>query len=484
MRSRKITLQISLCLVLLLLAMSLVMACPPPALPPPPDSTPLAEPVVEAEPVIEPEPGPVIEPEPGPEPQDLLLTPIPGSRDILERANLELIDQHALATPESAETSIESLAAWLVEPARNELEKARAIYRWVTHNITYDLEAMLTGNIPDQSAAVVLERRTAVCGGYATLFKELSLAAGLQAVKITGWVRGAYGYTIGDSVIGSPGSYHAWNAVKINDGWYLLDSTWGDVDRATVTQEPQRVCRFHEFYFLTPPNQLIYRHFPRNSDWQLLEVPVSAAEFLKPPCVGPPFFEYGLDFDSHTEGVIEVDHQLTVTLQVPADILLSVELRQDDQKLLEWLTFAQRKGEKYQVDAVFPHAGDYILRIFAERKGDDGIFEWMLDYKIRVSEGLPETVGFPETYRDFLGEEVYLYSPKAGYLESGSIQLFKLRVPRAESVVVIVNNKWHHLVKQGELFEGRVTIMTGEIMVAAKFPDREHYHRLLGYTGL
>ena len=55
------------------------------------------------------------------------------------------IDQHALHTPKSAERTIASLAAYLTRPARNDREKARAIFRWITANIAYDDVAAMTG---------------------------------------------------------------------------------------------------------------------------------------------------------------------------------------------------------------------------------------------------------------------------------------------------------------------------------------------------
>src|SRR5579859_2355769 len=55
------------------------------------------------------------------------------------------IDRHALDTPKSAERSIAGLAAYLIRPARDDREKARALFRWITANIAYDDIAALTG---------------------------------------------------------------------------------------------------------------------------------------------------------------------------------------------------------------------------------------------------------------------------------------------------------------------------------------------------
>ncbi|HPS92175.1 MAG TPA: hypothetical protein PKV33_08465, partial [Methanothrix sp.] len=47
----------------------------------------------------------------------------------------EKIDLHALNAPTSAEATIGSLATYLIEPAKNDREKARAIFRWIAENI-------------------------------------------------------------------------------------------------------------------------------------------------------------------------------------------------------------------------------------------------------------------------------------------------------------------------------------------------------------
>ncbi len=66
------------------------------------------------------------------------------------------IDMHALNAPESKMESIESLASYLIEPAKNDREKARAIYRWVTENIDYDVQGLLKGSYGNTSPKGVL----------------------------------------------------------------------------------------------------------------------------------------------------------------------------------------------------------------------------------------------------------------------------------------------------------------------------------------
>ena len=60
---------------------------------------------------------------------------------------------------------------------------------------------------------------SSVCDGYAEAFQYLLYCAGIQALSITG---------DGD------GEYHAWNAVRLNGNYYLVDITWND----PVLEEP------------------------------------------------------------------------------------------------------------------------------------------------------------------------------------------------------------------------------------------------------
>ena len=91
------------------------------------------------------------------------------------------VDRHALAAPAAAERSLDSLAAWLGgAPARDEAERARAIYRWITDRIAYDAGAYFSGRFRNTQRAPedVLRQRRAVCDGYAGLFEALARRVG------------------------------------------------------------------------------------------------------------------------------------------------------------------------------------------------------------------------------------------------------------------------------------------------------------------
>ncbi|MGL1894270.1 MAG: hypothetical protein OCD02_21750 [Spirochaetaceae bacterium] len=207
------------------------------------------------------------------------------------------IDQHALSTPKSVTGSIESLVKYLIEPTKNDLEKVRIIYRWVTNNIRYDSNAYFSGRYPSQDASYVLKTKKSVCSGYSNLFEALCLEAGIEVVTISGYAKG-YSYKPGRSF---NKTNHAWNVVNLDNKWFIIDSTWG----AGYMNGKKFVKEFEEFWFLTDPNKSIFSHLPEDPKWQLLTDPISKKTFQKSPNLKGNFFDLGFiinDVNSYING--------------------------------------------------------------------------------------------------------------------------------------------------------------------------------------
>ena len=65
-----------------------------------------------------------------------------------------------------------------------------------------------------------------------------------------------------------------------------------------------------EYYFMPDPHQLIFTHMPQDSNWQLMERPISLADFENLVPVKSAFFKYGLQILSHREAVIETNREV------------------------------------------------------------------------------------------------------------------------------------------------------------------------------
>jgi len=158
------------------------------------------------------------------------------------------------------------LATQLTGPFPSPTDKARAIFTWLHHNISYDVEAFFNNRVLPSTPASTLSTGLAVCEGYAGLFAALATKAGLESMVV-----GGHGKGFGHSPLppGAPvppqTSNHAWNAVKIdNSEWKLIDPCWG---AGNVSGKGQPYSKsFTPSHFTKDNNDFGLTHFPNNKD--------------------------------------------------------------------------------------------------------------------------------------------------------------------------------------------------------------------------
>lgn len=194
----------------------------------------------------------------------------------------------------SDERSIDSVATYLRAQADDPVDRAKAVHDYVATRVAYDVPA-LHGRRPRQDVQTVFSTHAAVCEGYARLFVALGRSAGLEARYLVGDARDA------DDPTGA--EPHAWSAVRLDGGWYLVDATWdaGSVEGDTFTP------RYSSMYFLTPPAVFGADHFPDDVVWQLRPDPLSRGEFQRRPVLGAGFVASGFHLESPDRAQIDVD---------------------------------------------------------------------------------------------------------------------------------------------------------------------------------
>ncbi|RKZ43947.1 MAG: hypothetical protein DRR00_28960, partial [Candidatus Parabeggiatoa sp. nov. 3] len=158
---------------------------------------------------------------------------------------------------------------------------------------------------------------------------------------------------------------------------------------------------------------------------------------------------------------------------------MSAILYKDNKRLDKTLTLVQKRAGQSEIHAKFPSRFDYLIRLFAKRLSSSGDYEQALDYDVKVSQGMAGKIGFPSTYAPFKENGGYLYAHKARHLTPGTTQHFKLAVPNAKNVVIVIGDKKFPLKKQGDVFEGDVKITQGQITVYAQFVGERRYSSLL-----
>ncbi|TPP62440.1 putative tgc transglutaminase/protease domain-containing protein involved in cytokinesis [Fasciola gigantica] len=252
-----------------------------------------------------------------PQPQELPSvgdTTVPrfGSFDVFRR-----VDEHAVSISQQQQDNFNQLI-WQLIYARNitdELEKVRVIFLWLC---TKDLHRMNFDNVkPDSPEEILMGIRTGK-STYAQIFYTLCRYAGLHCKLLIGYAKGAE-YAPGMHFSGRQGQ-HSWNAVLVDKVWRLVDCHWAARRLIGKRPSPENVrYGLDMFYFLANPGQLIYTHFPHDSDWQLLRHPISLKEFENLAPVKSAFFKYNLNLVTHRNAVIvTIEPEVRVEISFPS----------------------------------------------------------------------------------------------------------------------------------------------------------------------
>ena len=306
------------------------------------------------------------------------------------------LDAFAGQSSRSDEQSVATLAAYLQSEARNQTELARLAFSWIGQHIRYDATAFNTGRYGDLSASGVLKSRKAVCDGFANLFAALCTASGLEAYNIGGYAKG-FGYKPGKR-FREPD--HAWNVVRADGRWLLVDPTWGEGYGEGRNGHMVARKQYNDYWFDVDPQEFIFTHFPEDPQWQLLQKPLSKTEFEKLPWVDPMMHFYGFPRDAIYEALNEDPKTRFATIYMvdgPVAILeapvyerlkagepVTIRLRSTQAVDIatvnndQWLKFNQKGNEFFTT--ITPEAGIlYVGARFSEKAKD---YQMILEYQV------------------------------------------------------------------------------------------------------
>jgi hypothetical protein len=358
--------------------------------------------------------------------------------------------------------NLPDLVTELTRNTEDDFLKIKNIHDWIALNIIYDARAYVTGTIPDQSVLSVLTMRTAVCEGYANLFQAMCKLAGFDCVKVNGYSRG-YDAMIHTEEIVEPN--HAWNAVLIGGGWYLVDVTW---DSGSISADGQFIPLYDTGYLFLRPRGMIYTHFPSDPRMQCMSPPLTEEEFRDLPFLTG---EYYSVFPGPPEGLKKtnvVDGSTTIELPPHSDefvVTASIMPRLDLKKLLSGTTIRHGKINRVLVQGTpaktvirvhFPDPGEWHVILYAMKKesrrnarsvdrGDGTRALTGLDY-INIAD-LFYTVseGSDETFPQFGFRELVDYSvrtPLTNPLKKGDTVRFSFTV-EGETVAFVSANYYN-----------------------------------------
>lgn len=180
------------------------------------------------------------------------------------------IDNKMALIPEESTTTTTGIANYIKTNFKTDDEKIRAVYYWVTANISYDVPNMYEANNLDSSPIKIektLKTRKGVCIHYSEVFSDIANKVGLKSYIIGGYTK------VFDEI---PNLSHAWNVAQVDGKWWLFDATWGagSIDGKKFNKKQNNT------YFKREPDRMIVNHMPFDYMWQLLNEPLTNPEFI------------------------------------------------------------------------------------------------------------------------------------------------------------------------------------------------------------
>ncbi len=282
--------------------------------------------------------------------------------------------------------SAQKLASKIDTDFNSDADKIRAAFIWLTENIRYDLQEFYNPTkksvrfsykneaekqaklqqIKDDIINETFRKRKSVCEGYAQSFKKVCDLLQIESRIIKGYARNSSG-EIG---VIPRGSNHAWNAVKVNNKWQLIDATWA----AGYAINNKWEKNFTEFYFYPKPAELVRTHLPESTAWQLVTKAIDKKTFANQPLIGQGFFYKNLKLLSPKNGIISKKGNIAFKIK---------NLTTTD--IVGYQFKGQRFGKKAIV-SVENSTGSFTINLDKKRRTELYIFinnEIALQYKIR-----------------------------------------------------------------------------------------------------
>jgi transglutaminase/protease-like cytokinesis protein 3 len=255
--------------------------------------------------------------------------------------------------PPGSEDSYESVARYVREREPDPYHRIKALHDWLADRIAYDAEALADNKIPSQDARSVFASKKSVCAGYANLLNAMAKITGDEVEVVVGDAR--------RDVDEVGGLGHAWNAVKIDGKWFLLDATWdaGHVSGRTFTKQ------YNTNYLFTPPEVFGIDHFPDSERWQLRDRPLTRGDFMRQPMLEAEFFARGLRLEAPDRSQVTVSGPLQIRLDNPRGQFMLASFLPKGVTSGERTRCEVRPGPRIDVSCSFPGDGVFRVLLFA-----------------------------------------------------------------------------------------------------------------------
>lgn len=234
----------------------------------------------------------------------LVVFSLSAQQEDFSHINFDKVETLVLQNRDADLDNLPQLVRNLTDGLETDVERFRAIYLWTCYNIKndYDLYAKnkrkrerfredtlkleaWNEKFKSKIFKTLLKRKRTICTGYAYMVASMCQLANIKCVIVNGFAKPS-----SDDLSDLRDPNHSWNAVKLNDKWYLCDPTW-----ASGVQDSENgkfKFQYNDGLFLVSPRLFALNHFPVEEQWFLMDNPPSFQEFIDYPIIYNDAFSY------------------------------------------------------------------------------------------------------------------------------------------------------------------------------------------------
>ncbi len=283
-------------------------------------------------------------------------TPYQKAKDIV---NSRKIDYLRSSNPQGW---VDSVAKEISSYSKDEFVRTKMAHDVTALLLHYDAANYWAGTTPSQTLSYILKTKTAVCEGYANLFKALCNALGMSCEKVHGYARGV-GYSNG-SRENTNNSNHAWNIVKVSGSWYLVDCCWdsGSMDGRIFKQQ------YETTWLFARPEYFVCTHYPTDSAvCQLMPRQITSQGFLSLAAFRPNLADVA-DLISYPKKENRIGKCCVISYRLKNGGSLSFNVYDSNGNTI-WCTFSDTSNGVTKTLIYPPQKGTYKVSVFAYKNG-------------------------------------------------------------------------------------------------------------------
>ena len=258
----------------------------------------------------------------------------------------------------------------------NEEESAYLIYRWIGEKFEFECNSDYSVH---QFPNEVYKSKQGNYIGFTSLFNYIATYLNIKVVTISGKIK-TFSDDIKKEAAKTVNGY--WNAIYINNTYYLLDTVSGGGFCLSGYQKINR-----DFYFGTKPEFFIRIFFPNDDKWQLLNKKISLQTFESWPFVHDRFYLFGFDTVSPDTNFIDVSNgqKLIITFNKENIFMFVVKFQNYEGEFVRYEKNINISNGKVEItfDGEFTSKNYHSVLVFFKNDSTQKNFKSILIFKLK-----------------------------------------------------------------------------------------------------